>query len=203
MLTDHEKGAGQSPPSGPARAAGPSARCPDAPAPPPPRPAAAQSFSPFNVVGWHGNYAPYKYDLTKFCPVNAGTRALPVHCHAPCAAPPSRLACVRLACMRLPPTTPLHLHPHHSRAVSFDHPDPSIFTVLTCPSAVPGTAVADFVIFPPRWTVSEHTFRLPCELAASARAAASCRCTARSRAVTHTPSRCCCRRRRLPPQRHV
>jgi homogentisate 1,2-dioxygenase len=77
---------------------------------------AAQSFSPFNVVAWHGNYTPYKYDLSKFCPVNA---------------------------------------------VSFDHPDPSIFTVLTAPSAVPGTAVADFVIFPPRWTVAEHTFRPP------------------------------------------
>lgn len=54
---------------------------------------AAQSFSPFNVVAWHGNYVPYKYDLAKFCPVNA---------------------------------------------VAFDHPDPSIFTVLTCPSAIPG-----------------------------------------------------------------
>ena len=54
---------------------------------------AAQSFSPFNVVAWHGNYVPFKYDLAKFCPVNA---------------------------------------------VAFDHPDPSIFTVLTCPSAIPG-----------------------------------------------------------------
>jgi len=33
--------------------------------------AATQAFSPFNVVAWHGNYAPYKYDLTRFCPVNA------------------------------------------------------------------------------------------------------------------------------------
>jgi homogentisate 1,2-dioxygenase len=39
--------------------------------------------------------------------------------------------------------------------------DPSIFTVLTCPSSKPGTAIADFVIFPPRWGVSEHTFRPP------------------------------------------
>jgi homogentisate 1,2-dioxygenase len=78
--------------------------------------AATQSFSPFNVVAWHGNYAPYKYDLSKFCPMNA---------------------------------------------VSFDHPDPSIFTVLTVPSATPGVAVADFVIFPPRWTVAEHTFKPP------------------------------------------
>ncbi len=45
--------------------------------------------------------------------------------------------------------------------VSFDHPDPSIFTVLTSPSAVPGTANCDFVIFPPRWMVAEHTFRPP------------------------------------------
>lgn len=68
------------------------------------------------MVAWHGNYAPYKYDLSKFCPVNS---------------------------------------------VSHDHPDPSIFTVLTCPGAHPGTALADFVVFPPRWTVAQHTFRPP------------------------------------------
>uniref|UniRef100_A0A915CUE2 Homogentisate 1,2-dioxygenase n=1 Tax=Ditylenchus dipsaci TaxID=166011 RepID=A0A915CUE2_9BILA len=45
--------------------------------------------------------------------------------------------------------------------VSFDHCDPSIFTVLTAPSAHPGVAIADFVIFPPRWGVAEHTFRPP------------------------------------------
>jgi homogentisate 1,2-dioxygenase len=45
--------------------------------------------------------------------------------------------------------------------VSFDHPDPSIFTVLTAPSDIPGTANCDFVIFPPRWLVAEHTFRPP------------------------------------------
>jgi homogentisate 1,2-dioxygenase len=45
--------------------------------------------------------------------------------------------------------------------VSFDHADPSIFTVLTSPSEIPGTANADFVIFPPRWLVAEHTFRPP------------------------------------------
>ncbi|WP_294194438.1 homogentisate 1,2-dioxygenase [uncultured Sphingomonas sp.] len=45
--------------------------------------------------------------------------------------------------------------------VSFDHPDPSIFTVLTSPSDTPGTANCDFVIFPPRWMVAEETFRPP------------------------------------------
>ena len=45
--------------------------------------------------------------------------------------------------------------------VSFDHPDPSIFTVLTSPSHTSGTANSDFVIFPPRWMVAEHTFRPP------------------------------------------
>lgn len=45
--------------------------------------------------------------------------------------------------------------------ISYDHPDPSIYTVLTCPSDTPGTAVADFVIFPPRWLVAEDTFRPP------------------------------------------
>ena len=72
--------------------------------------------SPFDVVAWHGNLAPYKYDLRRFNTI--GT-------------------------------------------VSYDHPDPSIFTVLTSPSAVPGTANADFVIFPPRWMVAEDTFRPP------------------------------------------
>lgn len=45
--------------------------------------------------------------------------------------------------------------------VSFDHPDPSIFTVLTSPSSQTGTANVDFVIFPERWMVAEHTFRPP------------------------------------------
>src|SRR5579875_2003248 len=46
-------------------------------------------------------------------------------------------------------------------SISYDHPDPSIFTVLTSPSDTPGTANIDFVIFPPRWLVAEHTFRPP------------------------------------------
>ena len=46
-------------------------------------------------------------------------------------------------------------------SVSYDHPDPSIYTVLTSPSDTPGTANVDFVIFPPRWMVSEDTFRPP------------------------------------------
>jgi homogentisate 1,2-dioxygenase len=72
--------------------------------------------SPLDVVAWHGNYAPWRYDLSRFNVM--GT-------------------------------------------VSFDHPDPSIFTVLTSPSNVAGRANADFVIFPPRWTVAEDTFRPP------------------------------------------
>lgn len=51
--------------------------------------ACQQHHTPYNVVAWHGNYAPYKYDLRKFCAMNS---------------------------------------------VTYDHPDPSIFTVLTCPS---------------------------------------------------------------------
>jgi homogentisate 1,2-dioxygenase len=72
--------------------------------------------SPLDVVAWHGNYAPYRYDLSRFNVI--GT-------------------------------------------ISYDHPDPSIFTVLTSPSNVPGRANADFVIFPPRWLVGEDTFRPP------------------------------------------
>jgi homogentisate 1,2-dioxygenase len=72
--------------------------------------------SPLDVVAWHGNYAPYKYDLARFSTIGA---------------------------------------------VSFDHADPSIFTALTSPSDMPGVANVDFVIFPPRWMVAEHTFRPP------------------------------------------
>ena len=72
--------------------------------------------SPLDVVAWHGNYTPYKYDLRTYAPVGA---------------------------------------------IAFDHPDPSIFTVLTAPSATCGTANVDFVIFPERWMVAEHTFRPP------------------------------------------
>lgn len=73
-----------------------------------------QSHTPFDVVAWHGNYYPYKYDLGRFNTIGS---------------------------------------------ISFDHPDPSIFTVLTGPSSRAGTAIADFVIFPPRWLVQEDTFR--------------------------------------------
>ncbi|MGC9417769.1 MAG: homogentisate 1,2-dioxygenase [Rhodovulum sp.] len=72
--------------------------------------------SPLDVVAWHGNYAPCKYDLRTFSPVGA---------------------------------------------ILFDHPDPSIFTVLTAPSGVEGTANIDFVLFRDRWMVAEHTFRPP------------------------------------------
>jgi homogentisate 1,2-dioxygenase len=78
--------------------------------------AAEMDHSPLNVVAWHGNLTPYKYDLSRFMVI--GT-------------------------------------------VSFDHPDPSIYTVLTAPSDLPGTANVDFVIFPPRWLVGEDTFRPP------------------------------------------
>ncbi len=72
--------------------------------------------SPLDVVAWHGNYAPYKYDLADFNVIGS---------------------------------------------ISYDHPDPSIFTVLTSPSNSPGTANIDFVIFPPRWMVAEDTYRPP------------------------------------------
>ncbi|HEX3062859.1 MAG TPA: homogentisate 1,2-dioxygenase [Usitatibacter sp.] len=72
--------------------------------------------SPLDVVAWHGNYYPFKYDLARFNAMNT---------------------------------------------VGFDHADPSIFTVLTSPSDTRGMANLDFVIFPPRWSVAEHTFRPP------------------------------------------
>ena len=91
--------------------------------------AASQSFSPFNVVAWHGNYAPYKYDLSKFCPVNAGGVGVVPGRRAPGGA----LVVPLSDCW--PRVLPVC-------AVSFDHPDPSIFTVLTCPSAIPGDVAA-------------------------------------------------------------
>ncbi len=72
--------------------------------------------SPLDVVAWHGNYAPCKYNLSDYCPVGA---------------------------------------------VLFDHPDPSIYTVLTAPSGIEGTANIDFVLFRERWSVAENTFRPP------------------------------------------
>jgi homogentisate 1,2-dioxygenase len=78
--------------------------------------AADYDHSPLDVVAWHGDYAPYKYDTANFMVI--GT-------------------------------------------ISFDHPDPSIFTVLTSPSDSPGLANVDFVAFAPRWLVGEDTFRPP------------------------------------------
>jgi homogentisate 1,2-dioxygenase len=78
--------------------------------------ACAIDHSPLDVVGWHGNYAPYRYDLRRFNTIGS---------------------------------------------ISFDHPDPSIFTVLTSPSGETGVANCDFVIFPDRWLVAENTFRPP------------------------------------------
>lgn len=75
-----------------------------------------RASSPLDVVAWHGNLTPYKYDLAHFMAVGS---------------------------------------------ITFDHPDPSINTVLTSPSEVGGTANCDFVIFPPRWLVMEDTFRPP------------------------------------------
>jgi homogentisate 1,2-dioxygenase len=72
--------------------------------------------SPLDVVAWHGNYAPVKYDLRNYCPIGA---------------------------------------------ILFDHPDPSIYTVLTAPSGIEGTAKINFVLFRERWNVAENTFRPP------------------------------------------
>jgi homogentisate 1,2-dioxygenase len=72
--------------------------------------------SPLDVVAWHGNYAPYKYDLRRFNTIGS---------------------------------------------ISYDHPDPSILAVLVSPSDTPGISAIEFVIFPPRILVMEHTFRPP------------------------------------------
>ncbi len=78
--------------------------------------AAILGHSPLDVVAWHGNLTPFKFDLARFSPMGS---------------------------------------------VAFDHPDPSIYTVLTSASDTPGMANVDFVIFPERWSVAEDTFRPP------------------------------------------
>ncbi len=77
---------------------------------------AAIEHSPLDVVAWHGNHAPYKYDLRRFNTIGS---------------------------------------------ISFDHPDPSIFLVLSSPTDSPGVGNLDFVIFPPRILAMENTFRPP------------------------------------------
>jgi len=77
---------------------------------------AHMDHSPLDVVAWHGNCAPYKYDLRRFNAMGS---------------------------------------------ISYDHPDPSIFSVLHSPSETPGTGNIDFVVFPPRWLAMENTFRPP------------------------------------------
>jgi homogentisate 1,2-dioxygenase len=72
--------------------------------------------SPLDVVAWHGNFAPYKYDLRRFNTIGS---------------------------------------------ISYDHPDPSIFLVLTSPTDTPGVGNLDLAIFPPRWLVAQDTFRPP------------------------------------------
>ncbi len=48
-----------------------------------------------------------------------------------------------------------------SGAIAFDHPDPSIFTVLTSPSETAGHRKHRFRDIPERWGVAENTFRPP------------------------------------------
>lgn len=72
---------------------------------------AKQDHTPFDIVGWHGAYYPYKYDLGRFLAFGS---------------------------------------------VSYDHPDPSIFTVLSS-----SEKVVELAVFPPRWLTMEKTFRPP------------------------------------------
>jgi homogentisate 1,2-dioxygenase len=39
--------------------------------------------SPLDVVAWHGNYAPYKYDLRRFSPVGAICSTIPTRRSSP------------------------------------------------------------------------------------------------------------------------
>ena len=46
-------------------------------------------------------------------------------------------------------------------SISYDHPDPSIFLVLTSPTDTPGVGNLDLAIFPPRILAAQDTFRPP------------------------------------------
>jgi len=72
--------------------------------------------SPFDVVAWHGRYAPFVYDLRMFMSYGS---------------------------------------------VSFDHPDPSVLTVLTSPHDDHGRNAIDVGAFLGRWDPTEDTFRPP------------------------------------------
>ena len=77
---------------------------------------ASQDHSPFDVVAWHGNTLPFRYDLADFSPMGS---------------------------------------------VHVDHPDPSIYTVLSAPLDEQGANTLDLIVFAPRWDVSLGTFRPP------------------------------------------
>jgi homogentisate 1,2-dioxygenase len=77
----------------------------------------AMDHCPYDVVGWHGNYYPYKYDMARFQVLGS---------------------------------------------ISWDHTDPSLFTILTVPSAVPGAAVVDVLtVNPPRWSAFSFSYIIP------------------------------------------
>jgi homogentisate 1,2-dioxygenase len=77
---------------------------------------ARMGHSPLDVVAWHGNHLPWRYDLRRFNAIGS---------------------------------------------ISFDHPDPSIFTVLQSPSDTPGVDMLDFVVFAPRILAMRDTFPMP------------------------------------------
>ena len=112
-----------------------------------------KGHSAFDVVAWHGNYAPYKYDLSCYNVVNTVSFD-----HVVSTPALSSLQLIFYYLFNDSASTMLDSGTHVKIFVS---QDPSVFTVLTCPSLRPGTAIADFVIFPPRWSVAENTFRPP------------------------------------------
>ena len=83
---------------------------------------AKSPYSPYDVVGWRGNYAPCKYNLELFNSIGS---------------------------------------------ISFDHPDPCIFTVLTCKSAMEGYTTSNsgpqlwiqLYLHPDGWLVRIHSNR--------------------------------------------
>ncbi|CEQ41468.1 SPOSA6832_03180, partial [Sporobolomyces salmonicolor] len=127
--------------------------------------ACSQEHSPFDVVAWHGNYVPYKYDLSRFCVVGSVSfdHIDPSICacfsfsfHASEVAAADLLHSDFFFFPNSSPWLRHTLYPISRRFVP-----PLTVCVLTVDSNEPGTPLADLLVFSPRWDVATHTFRPP------------------------------------------
>lgn len=97
-----------------------------------------QSHTPFDVVAWDGKYA---------CPL---LPPLPLFtssfAYAVCSYIPFKYAAEKFV---------------NAAFVDKDQADPSLYTVLTAKSRIPGVPLTDFMFFTPKWSSATNTFRPP------------------------------------------